>query len=117
MQPVIDDQGRSAWRPDCHTRVARDIAVARRFGGGSHARFEPFLLAQSHDGGATSTQTELVESNRYSFDFDSDVVADGTVHFAETSLLDGAAATRARRARRSNRAAMATSAPGSTASP
>ncbi len=46
-------------------------------------------MAQSHNAGATWTQTKLVDSNRYYFDFDSDVAADGTVYFAETSLLYG----------------------------
>jgi hypothetical protein len=46
-------------------------------------------MAQSHDSGATWTQTKLVDSNRYFFDFDSDVAADGTVYFAETSILYG----------------------------
>jgi hypothetical protein len=46
-------------------------------------------MAQSHDAGATWTQTKLVDSNRYYFDFDSDVANDGTVYFAETSILYG----------------------------
>ena len=46
-------------------------------------------MAQSHDSGATWSQTKLVDSNRYFFDFDSDVAADGTVYFAETSILYG----------------------------
>jgi hypothetical protein len=46
-------------------------------------------MAQSHDAGATWTQTKLVDSNRYYFDFDSDVASDGTVYFAETSILYG----------------------------
>ena len=46
-------------------------------------------MAQSHDSGATWTQTKLVDSDRYFFDFDSDVAADGTVYFAETSILYG----------------------------
>ena len=46
-------------------------------------------MAQSHDAGATWTQTKLVDSNRYFFDFDSDVASDGTVYFAETSILYG----------------------------
>ena len=46
-------------------------------------------MAQSHNSGATWTQTKLVDSNRYYFDFDSDVAADGTVYFAETSILYG----------------------------
>ena len=46
-------------------------------------------MAQSHDSGATWTQTKLVDSNRYYFDFDSDVASDGTVYFAQTSILYG----------------------------
>jgi hypothetical protein len=46
-------------------------------------------MAQSHDSGASWTQTKLVDSGRYYFDFDSDVAADGTVYFAETSILYG----------------------------
>jgi len=46
-------------------------------------------MAQSHDAGATWTQTKLVDSARYFFDFDSDVASDGTVYFAETSILYG----------------------------
>ena len=46
-------------------------------------------MAQSHDAGATWTQSKLVDSNRYYFDFDSDVAADGTVYFAQTAILYG----------------------------
>jgi len=46
-------------------------------------------LAQSHDYGATWTQRKLVDSNRYYFAFDADVASDGTVYFAETSILYG----------------------------
>ena len=46
-------------------------------------------IAQSHDSGATWTQTKLVDSTRYYFDFDSDVAADGTVYFAQTAILYG----------------------------
>jgi len=46
-------------------------------------------MAQSHDSGATWTQTKLVDSTRYYFDFDSDVAADGTVYFAQTAILYG----------------------------
>ena len=45
--------------------------------------------AQSHDAGATWTQAKLVDSNRYFFAFDADVAPDGTVYFAESSLLYG----------------------------
>jgi hypothetical protein len=46
-------------------------------------------MAQSHNAGATWTQAKLVDSNRYYFDFDSDVAADGTVYFAQTAILYG----------------------------
>jgi hypothetical protein len=46
-------------------------------------------IAQSHDSGATWTQTKLVDSNRYFFAFDADVAADGTVYLAQSSLLYG----------------------------
>ena len=40
-------------------------------------------VAQSHDSGATWTQPKLVNSKRYYFAFDADVLHDGTVVFAE----------------------------------
>jgi len=46
-------------------------------------------IAQSHDSGASWTQTKIVDSNRYIFAFDGDVAADGTVYFGESSLLYG----------------------------
>jgi hypothetical protein len=46
-------------------------------------------MAQSHDSGATWTQTKLVDSGRYFFDFDSDVAPDGTVYFAQTAIQYG----------------------------
>jgi hypothetical protein len=46
-------------------------------------------MAQSHNAGATWTQAKLVDSNRYYFDFDSDVATDGTVYFAQTAILYG----------------------------
>src|SRR5262245_25261836 len=49
---------------------------------------DPYV-AQSHDYGATWTQTKLVDGNRYYFAFDADVAPDGTVYFAETSILYG----------------------------
>jgi hypothetical protein len=49
---------------------------------------DPYV-AQSHDFGATWTQTKVVDSARYIFAFDGDVASDGTVYFAETSLLYG----------------------------
>ena len=49
---------------------------------------DPYV-AQSHDSGATWTQTKLVDSNRYYFAFDADVAPNGTVYFAESSLLYG----------------------------
>jgi hypothetical protein len=49
---------------------------------------DPYVV-QSHDFGATWTQRKLVDSNRYYFAFDADVAPDGTVYFAETSILYG----------------------------
>ncbi|MFL5681407.1 MAG: sialidase family protein, partial [Chloroflexota bacterium] len=46
-------------------------------------------IAQSHDSGATWTQTKIVDSSRYIFAFDGDVAPDGTVSFGESSLLYG----------------------------
>jgi hypothetical protein len=43
-------------------------------------------VAQSHDAGATWTQTKLVDSKRYFFAFDADVLPNGTVVFSESSL-------------------------------
>jgi hypothetical protein len=43
-------------------------------------------IAQSHDFGETWTQTKLVDSKRYYFAFDADVLHDGTVVFAESSI-------------------------------
>ncbi|HEY7590678.1 MAG TPA: sialidase family protein [Candidatus Limnocylindrales bacterium] len=43
-------------------------------------------LAQSHDFGATWTQTKLVQSKRYYYAFDADVAADGTVYIGQSSL-------------------------------
>ena len=49
----------------------------------------PVDVAQSHDSGATWTQTKLVDSNRYYFAFDADVAPNGTVYFAESAILYG----------------------------
>ena len=47
-------------------------------------------MAQSHNSGATWTQTKLVDSNRYYFDFDSDVDANGVVRFDDGGkVVDG----------------------------
>jgi hypothetical protein len=46
-------------------------------------------IAQSHDFGATWTQSKFIDSDRYYFAFDADVASDGTVYFAESSLLYG----------------------------
>jgi len=43
-------------------------------------------VAQSHNGGQTWTQTELVDSKRYFFAFDADVLHDGTVVFAQSDI-------------------------------
>ena len=46
---------------------------------------DPYV-AQSHNGGPTWTQTKIVNSTRYFFAFDGDVLPNGTVVFSETSL-------------------------------
>ena len=46
---------------------------------------DPYVV-QSHDGGDTWTQTKLVDSKRYFFAFDADVLHDGTVVFAESDI-------------------------------
>lgn len=46
-------------------------------------------VAQSHDGGATWTQTKVVEGPRYYFAYDADVLPNGTVVFSESSILYG----------------------------
>ncbi len=43
-------------------------------------------MAQSHDAGATWTQTKVVDSARYYYAYDADVLTDGTVVFAEGSV-------------------------------
>ena len=43
-------------------------------------------VAQSHNGGTTWTQTKIVDSPRYFFAFDGDVLPNGTVVFSEASL-------------------------------
>ena len=43
-------------------------------------------VAQSHDAGETWTQTKLVDSKRYFFAFDADVLHDGTVVFSESDI-------------------------------
>lgn len=43
-------------------------------------------IAQSHDFGATWTQTKVVNGGRYFFAFDADVLPDGTVIFSESSF-------------------------------
>jgi hypothetical protein len=53
---------------------------------------DPYI-ARSHDGGATWTQSKIVDSNRYIYAFDGDVLPNGTVVFSETSLLYGNANT------------------------
>ena len=46
---------------------------------------DPYV-AQSHDYGQTWTQTKLVNSGRYFFAFDADVLPDGTAIFSESSF-------------------------------
>jgi hypothetical protein len=44
-------------------------------------------MAQSHDFGKTWTQTKLVDSSRYYFAYDADVLRDGTVVFSESAIF------------------------------
>ena len=46
-------------------------------------------VAQSHDGGTTWTQTKLLDSPRYFFAYDADVLPNGTVVFSESSINYG----------------------------
>ncbi|MEX0990409.1 MAG: sialidase family protein [Actinomycetota bacterium] len=46
---------------------------------------DPYV-AQSHDAGVTWTQTKIVDSGRYFFAFDADVLPNGTVVFSESSI-------------------------------
>ncbi len=46
---------------------------------------DPYI-AQSHDGGGTWTQTKVVDSPRYYFAFDGDVLPNGTVVFSQSSV-------------------------------
>ena len=46
-------------------------------------------VAQSHDAGATWTQTKLVDGPRYFFAYDADVLPNGTVVFSQSSILYG----------------------------
>jgi len=43
-------------------------------------------IAQSHNAGGTWTQTKVVDSTRYYFAFDGDVLPNGTIVFAEASI-------------------------------
>jgi hypothetical protein len=43
-------------------------------------------VAQSHDGGVTWTQTKLLDSNRYFFAYDADVLPNGWVVFSESGI-------------------------------
>ncbi|HZB79609.1 MAG TPA: sialidase family protein [Actinomycetota bacterium] len=49
---------------------------------------DPYV-AQSHNGGATWTQTKLVDGPRYFFAYDADVLPNGIVVFSESSILYG----------------------------
>lgn len=46
---------------------------------------DPYI-AQSHDAGTTWTQTKVVDSTRYYFAFDGDVLPSGTVVFSQSSV-------------------------------
>lgn len=43
-------------------------------------------VAQSHDGGATWTQTKLLDSTRYFFAYDADVLPNGWIVFSESAI-------------------------------
>jgi len=43
-------------------------------------------VAQSHNAGASFTQSKIINSNRYTYAFDGDVAPDGTVYFTESSI-------------------------------
>ncbi len=43
-------------------------------------------IAQSHDAGATWTQTKVIDTKRYYFAFGADVASDGTVYFSESGI-------------------------------
>jgi type II secretory pathway pseudopilin PulG len=49
---------------------------------------DPYV-AQSHNAGATWTQTKLVDGPRYFYAYDADVLPNGTVVFSESSILYG----------------------------
>ena len=83
----VKTYGKVSWNDKPILAVSddgRDVYVA--FNGPTGG--DPWI-AQSHDSGATWTQTKVVDSGRYIFAFDGDVAPDGTVSFAETSLLYG----------------------------
>ena len=83
----VKTYGNVSWNDKPTLAVSNDgVDVYISFNGPTGG--DPWM-AQSHDSGATWTQTKLVDSNRYYFDFDSDVASDGTVYFAETSILYG----------------------------
>ena len=85
--PPVKVYGNVSWN-DKPTLAVSDNGVDVYISFNGPTGGDPWM-AQSHDGGTTWTQTKLVDSNRYYFDFDSDVAADGTVYFAETSILYG----------------------------
>jgi hypothetical protein len=83
----VKTYGNVSWNDKPTLAVSNDgVDVYISFNGPTGG--DPWM-AQSHDAGATWTQTKLVDSNRYFFDFDSDVDANGIVYFAETSILYG----------------------------
>src|SRR6476661_1021380 len=76
--------GRVSWNDKPVLAVSdngKDVYVA--FNGPTGG--DPYV-AQSHDAGGTWTQTKIVDSNRYVYAFDGDVLPNGTVVFSETSL-------------------------------
>ena len=69
-------------------------------------RGDPWM-AQSHDSGQTWTQEKLVDSNRYFFAFDADVLHDGTVVFAQSDIEYSGPGRRTRRGREQSRVRLA----------
>jgi hypothetical protein len=83
----VQTWGNVAWNDKPILAVSddgRDVYAA--FNGATGG--DPWI-AHSSDGGATWSQVKLIDSKRYVYAFDGDVASDGTVYFAESSLLYG----------------------------
>jgi hypothetical protein len=82
--PPVNTYGNVSWTDKPALAMSddgRDVYIS--FNGPTGG--DPWI-AQSHDFGATWTQTKLVDSSRYYFAFDADVLHDGTVVFSESSI-------------------------------